>query len=90
METDVRVTFDTELLGLYPLEVLTPKLLHDPSRRLMSDTLAILEVKATQGIPDWVHEGVVAAELQRKTIPKYVTAVEVLGLLETSAGGVYA
>jgi hypothetical protein len=55
----------------------------------MADTLAILEVKATRGIPPWVHEGVMAAELQQKTIPKYVTAVEVLGLVKLTAGGVY-
>ena len=90
VETDVRITFDTVLLALHPRERLTAKLLHDPGRRLMADTLVILEVKATKGIPPWVYEGVKAAELQRKTIPKYVTAVEALGLVELSVGGVYA
>ena len=89
VEKDVRITFDTVLIGLHPHERLTPELLHDPSRRLMADTLAILEVKATRGIPPWVHEGVMAAELQQKTIPKYITAVEVLGLVKLTAGGVY-
>jgi hypothetical protein len=56
----------------------------------MPDTLAILEVKATRGIPGWVHEGIVAAELQQQTIPKYVTAVRTLGLVQLSEAGVYA
>ena len=90
VEKDVRITFDTVLLGLYPYERLSPKILHDPTRRLMADTLAILELKSTKGFPPWIYDGVVAAELQQKTIPKYITAVEVLGLPETNAGGIYA
>ncbi len=90
VEADIRITFDTVLIGLHPRERLTPMMIHDPSRRLMADTLVILEVKATKGIPPWVHEGVVAAELRQKTIPKYISAVEALGLLEISAGGIYA
>jgi hypothetical protein len=69
---------------------LSPKILHDPGRRLMADTLAILELKSTKGFPPWIYEGIVAGELQQKTIPKYVTAVEVLRLPETNAGGIYA
>ena len=57
---------------------------------LMPDTLTILEVKSTKGLPHWLHEGVESAELQQRTIPKYITAVEVLGLVELSASGVYA
>ena len=90
VESDVRVTFDTALVGLHPGEVLTRELLFSPARRLMPDTLAILEVKCTKGLPRWVHEGVIASELQQQTIPKYITAVEVLGLLELSPAGVYA
>ena len=90
VEKDVRITFDTMLLGLYPHERLSPTILHDQGRRLMADTLAILEVKSTKGFPPWVYDGVVAAELQQKTIPKYITAVEVLGLPEINAGGIYA
>ncbi|MFP8873995.1 MAG: polyphosphate polymerase domain-containing protein [Myxococcota bacterium] len=90
IEKDVRVTFDTILLGLHPNERLSPKILHDPGRRLMADTLAILELKSTKGFPPWIYEGIVAGELQQKTIPKYVTAVEVLRLPETNAGGIYA
>jgi hypothetical protein len=90
VESDLRVTFDTCVLGLHPGEKLSPELLFDRSRWLLPDTLVILEVKATQGIPGWVHDGVVACELQQQTLPKYVTAVEVLGLLDLTATGVYA
>ncbi len=90
VESDVRITFDTNLIGLFPGERLTRELMLDRSRHLMPDTLAILEVKATKGIPRWVHEGVVAAELKQQTIPKYITAVEVLGMHELVATGVYA
>ncbi len=90
VETDVRITFDSNLLGLHPGEPLTPHILRDRSRSLMPDSLVILEVKATRAIPPWVYEGVVAAELQQKTIPKYVTAVEVLGLPDLYSTGVYA
>jgi hypothetical protein len=90
VERDVRITIDTSLLGLHPGERPTRKVLLDRSRSLMPDTLAILEVKATQGIPPWVHDGVVAAELRQKTIPKYVTAVESLGLPQFTETGIYA
>ncbi len=80
VETDLRVTFDTCLTGLYAGEALTGSLLLDRSRRLMDETLVILEVKATKQIPPWVHDGIVAAELRQATIPKYVSAVEKLGL----------
>ncbi len=80
VETDLRVTFDTCLTGLYAGEALTRSLLLDGSRRLMDETLVILEVKATKQIPSWVHDGIVAAELRQATIPKYVSAVEKLGL----------
>ncbi len=90
VESDVRITLDSCLLGLHPGERPTRKLLLDRSRSLMPDTLAILEVKATRGTPGWVHEGIVAAELRQQTIPKYVTAVKVLGLVQLSEAGVYA
>jgi hypothetical protein len=90
VERDVRVTFDTLVTGLHPEERLTRDLLFHRSRRLLPDTLAILEVKCTRGIPGWVHRGIAAAELQQQTIPKYVTAVEVLGLPELWRAGAYA
>lgn len=90
VESDMRITFDTCLIGLYPGEVVTPRVLHDRSRSLMHDTIAILEIKSTKGIPGWVHDGVVAAELQQKTIPKYITAVETLRMDDLYGIGVYA
>ena len=56
----------------------------------MPDTVEILEVKATHGIPNWLQEGVLTAELQAATIPKYITAVEQLGLPENDPTGVFA
>ena len=56
----------------------------------MPETVGILEIKATHGIPAWVNEGVIASELQQRTIPKYVTAVESLGLPTTMEAGIYA
>ena len=90
VESDVRVTFDTNLTALHPGERLTSRLLQDRSRQLMPDTVEILEVKATHGIPNWLQEGVLGAELQAATIPKYITAVEQLGLPENDPTGVYA
>ncbi len=90
VESDVRVTFDSNLIGLHPGERLQRQVMLDRSRSLMPDTLQILEVKANNGIPRWVTEGVVAAELTQKTIPKYITAVEVLGMDKMTLSGVYA
>ncbi len=90
VEAGGRGTWDTCLLALHPGEPLTRERLFDPSRRMMADTLAVLEVKATAGLPWWVHDGVVAAELRQQTVPKYVTAVEVLGMDQTAASGIYA
>ncbi len=90
VEGDIRVTFDSNLIGLFPGEKLTPGLLLNRSRHLMPETLMILEVKATKGIPGWIHQGIVRAELKQQTIPKYITAVEVLRLHELNGSGVYA
>ena len=90
VESDVRVTFDSNLIGLHPGERLQRQVMLDRSRSLMPDTLQILEIKANNGIPRWVNEGVVAAELIQKTIPKYITAVEVLGMYNLTLSGVYA
>jgi hypothetical protein len=89
VESDVRVTFDSNLMGLFPGERLTGALMIDRSRMLMPDTVTILEVKATDGMPGWVSEGVVAMELTQGTIPKYVTAVEVLDMPRMYGSGVY-
>ncbi len=80
VEPDVRVTFDSQLTGLYPGERLELGRMADPSSRIMSDTLVVLEVKATGGIPAWVAEGARCVELVQRPVPKYVLAVEKLGL----------
>lgn len=90
VESDVRITFDSCVVALHPGEELTRKLLFASFRRLLPDTLVILEIKTTRGTPGWVHEGILAGELQQQTLPKYVTAVEVLDLEKLSVAGVYA
>jgi hypothetical protein len=91
VEEDLRVTFDSALTGLYPGERLTRDVLSDRSRSLMPDGLVILEVKATHGIPPWVTDGALTVELQQRPVPKYVIAVERLGMATaTPSAGVYA
>ncbi len=80
VEPDVRVTFDSSLTALHPGEALETGRMADPLSRIMPDTLVILEVKATTGIPAWVAEGARNVELVQKPVPKYVLAVEKLGL----------
>jgi len=89
VERDVRVTFDSAVTALHPGERVRRDLLFNSSRRLLSDTLVILEIKATRGLPSWIHEGVRIAELRQDTIPKYVAAVEALRLPEQVMTGVY-
>lgn len=89
IEKGLRITFDSNLVGLHPGEKLTGRLLHDRRRHLMPDTLFILEVKSNDELPRWLHEGIVAGELEQRTIPKYTTAVKVLGLRELTGSGVY-
>ena len=90
VENDVRITFDSHLLGLYPGEKLTSKVLRDRSRNLMPDTVIILELKSTKGFPAWIYDGIRLAELRQKPIPKYTTAVKVLNLQTIIAAGNYA
>jgi len=85
----LRVTLDSNLVGLHPGERLTSELLMDRRRSLMPDTLFILEIKSNTVLPRWVHDGIIACELEQKTIPKYVTAVDVLKLEELTGSGVY-
>lgn len=80
VEPDVRVTFDSLLTALHPGEQLESDRMADPFSRVTPDTLVILEVKATRGIPVWVAEGARTVELVQKPVPKYVMAVEKLGL----------
>ena len=90
VEKDVRITFDSHLLGLYPGEELTSKVLRDRSRNLMPDTVLIMELKSTKGFPAWIYDGIRRAELRQQPIPKYTTAVKVLKLQNMIATGNYA
>lgn len=90
VESDVRVTFDSSVIALHPGERPSRRTLFHPARRLLPDTLVILEVKATGTIPGWVHDGVVAFELEQRTLPKYVTAVTALGLVDLGRAGACA
>ena len=85
----LRVTLDSNLMGLHPGERLTSQLLMDRRRSLMADTLFVLEIKSNTVLPRWIHDGIIACELEQKTIPKYVTAVKVLQLGELTGTGVY-
>ncbi len=87
-DPDLRVTFDTHLIALYAGEQISKALLRDPARRITAETVAILEIKTTQGLPGWVRDGIIAAELNQVTIPKYVSAVDHLGLPELARAGV--
>jgi SPX domain protein involved in polyphosphate accumulation len=89
VEADVRVTFDSLLTALFPGEQLTGDVLLGASRRLISDSLTILEVKATNGIPRWVTDGALAVELFQTPVPKYVMGVEKLRLDQYIPIGVY-
>ena len=90
VEGDVRITFDSHLLGLYPRERVTSRVLNDDSRRLMPDTTMILELKSTKGFPPWIYEGIKRAELRQQPIPKYTTAVKALKLMDHFVTGKYS
>ena len=89
VENDVRITFDTHLIGLHPGEKVTSKVLRNRSRNLMPDTVVILELKSTKGFPAWIYEGIRLAEMRQQPIPKYTTAVKVLRLKNLIAAGNY-
>ncbi|MDX1382021.1 MAG: polyphosphate polymerase domain-containing protein [Thermoanaerobaculia bacterium] len=89
VEPSVRVTFDTGLQALFPGERVGEPSASHPSRLLMSDTLAVLEVKATGGLPPWVTGGAKAVELVQQPVPKYVSAVERLGTENLISGGIF-
>ena len=89
VENDVRITFDSHLIGLHPGERLTRRVISDRSRSLMPDTVIILELKSTKGFPAWIFEGIQLAELRQQPIPKYTSAVKVLKLRNLTAVGNY-
>jgi hypothetical protein len=85
----LRVTLDSNLIALHPDERLTSAMLRDPGRSLLPSTQFILEIKANTMLPRWIHDGIVACELDQKTIPKYITAVDVLNMHQLTGSGVY-
>lgn len=87
VEPSIRVTFDRGLCALFPGERVGRVETTGPSRKLMSDTLAILEVKSTEALPPWVTDGALAGELFQQPVPKYVSAVERLGTQQLISGG---
>ncbi|MDH3523668.1 MAG: polyphosphate polymerase domain-containing protein [Acidobacteriota bacterium] len=87
VEPSLRVTLDSGLSALFPGERIGSDGMADPSRRLMSDTLAILEVKSTASLPAWVTDGALAAELFQQPVPKYASAVARLGEQALISGG---
>ena len=80
LDADLRITFDSQLLSLYPEERLDRALLHDQTRHLISDTLCILEVKSSAELPAWILRFISKLNLNRITIPKYITGVDKLKL----------
>lgn len=88
-DPEVRVTFDSCLTGLFPGEKMSAATMEDPLRRMLPDHLVVLEVKANNAVPSWIHQGIRMVELQQQTVPKYVMAVEKLGMHKAVPSGVY-
>lgn len=81
-EEDVRITFDTSLMGLHPDQDMSIDLISDPAYQLMPENYCILEIKNnSNSIPPWVFDGIHEAGLIQRSIPKYITAVEKLGIV---------
>jgi hypothetical protein len=89
VENDVRITFDSHLIGLYPGERVTSKVLNDQSRSLMPDTNIILELKSTKNFPAWIYDGIKRAELRQQPVPKYTTAIKILKFQDHFVTGKY-
>ena len=81
VETDVRVTFDSSLMGFRPDEVISRDLIESNTHSLMSDEMCILEIKNnSHHLPRWLLDGIIKLGLVQRSIPKYITAVEKLGI----------
>ena len=79
VEKDVRVTFDTSLMGFHPYQKITKELLVEKENSLMSEEMCILEIKNNSGdIPKWILTGIEKMGLVQRSIPKYISAVEKL------------
>ncbi|MCK5882546.1 MAG: polyphosphate polymerase domain-containing protein [Bacteriovoracaceae bacterium] len=81
IESDLRITYDSNLFGMFPQEKLSQELLMDKKRCLLSENYCILEIKNnTNTLPPWVFDGIQKLGLIQRSIPKYITAVEALGI----------
>ncbi len=78
--SDLRVTWDTCVRALYPGEAMTTRLLYDPTRAVVPDSCAVLEIKTAQTLPAWLAGLVRSASLTFESVSKYVRAVDALGL----------
>ncbi|WP_455389680.1 polyphosphate polymerase domain-containing protein [Petrachloros mirabilis] len=88
-EPDVRITFDSNLIAMFPGERLDRDVTHEPLRAILPDNMLILEFKANDRLPGWLTSTAATLELQERPIPKYVLAVDSLRLLQSRPTGVY-
>lgn len=77
---DLRVTWDTSLRALFPGEALTRARYYDPTRAVIDDRLAVLEIKTRQTVPPWLAGLVRSAGVASESVSKYVRSVDLLGL----------
>lgn len=85
----LRLSFDSQLLALYPGQRFDRSLLDDERHRCLADTQFIFEIKSDGRLPPWILEGIRAADLQQRAISKYVLCIDKLGLAQKEIG-VYA
>ncbi|MEX2299859.1 MAG: polyphosphate polymerase domain-containing protein [Bryobacterales bacterium] len=86
VEPGVRVSFDSCLTAIHPHQRLTTDHIFDPRTRMMPETRVVLEVKSNNGTPRWAEEGARLVELVQIPVPKYVMAVEKLGIDKVPLG----
>lgn len=83
IEDDLRITFDTSLIGLKPNQKISPELLLNKDRYLMPEGMCILEIKNNStDLPKWIFEVISKLGLIQRSIPKYISAIENLKINE--------
>jgi hypothetical protein len=85
----LRLSFDSQLLALYPGQRFERSLLDDDRHRCLADTQFIFEIKSDGRLPPWIIEAIHAAGLVQRAISKYVLCIDKLGLAQKEIG-VYA
>lgn len=85
----LRVAFDSHLIALHPGERMSREIYDDTSRRCMSETHFIFEIKSNGGLPPWALAAIHDAQLNVRSISKYVLGIEKLNLHRREIG-VYA